>query len=84
MTRGRARLAIRRNFPRYAGKHAATQRRSMAPAHECHRHVMISGSDYPCNMEDPDPVGTLERFRWIAAAIAAITVRDGRRILAIA
>jgi aminocarboxymuconate-semialdehyde decarboxylase len=34
------------NFPRYAGKHAETAWPSMLPAHECHRHVMISGKVY--------------------------------------
>src|SRR5512139_2188134 len=34
------------DFPRYAGKHADTVWPSMMPAHECHRHVMISGKVY--------------------------------------
>ena len=34
------------DFPRYAGKHADTPWPSMMPAHECHRHVMISGKVY--------------------------------------
>jgi aminocarboxymuconate-semialdehyde decarboxylase len=34
------------DFPRYAGKHADTAWPSMMPAHECHRHVMISGKVY--------------------------------------
>ena len=32
------------NFPAYAGSGSGTSWPSMAPAHACHRHVMISGS----------------------------------------
>ena len=34
------------NFPAYAGLHADVPWPSMAPAHACHRHVMISGKNY--------------------------------------
>ncbi len=34
------------NFPRYAGKGKDVPWPSMAPAHACHRHVMISGKLY--------------------------------------
>lgn len=34
------------NFPPYAGKGASIAWPSMAPAHACHRHVMISGKVY--------------------------------------
>jgi aminocarboxymuconate-semialdehyde decarboxylase len=34
------------NFPPYAGKGAGVPWPSMAPAHACHRHVMISGKVY--------------------------------------
>lgn len=44
---------------------------------------VVLGSDYPFNMGDPDPVGTLERSGLDAATIAAITVGNGRRFLGI-
>lgn len=34
------------NFPRYLGSHIPADWPSMAPAHACHRHVMISGKVY--------------------------------------
>jgi aminocarboxymuconate-semialdehyde decarboxylase len=34
------------NFPPYVGKGRDVPWPSMAPAHECHRHVMISGKVY--------------------------------------
>jgi aminocarboxymuconate-semialdehyde decarboxylase len=34
------------SFPAYLGKHANAPWPSMAPAHTCHRHMMISGSVY--------------------------------------
>lgn len=34
------------NFPSYLGSKVPAQWPSMAPAHECHRHVMISGKVY--------------------------------------
>lgn len=34
------------NFPAYIGNHLPADWPSMAPAHECHRHVMISGKVY--------------------------------------
>src|SRR3954468_15822202 len=34
------------NFPPYAGKSRDVPWPTMAPAHECHRHVMISGKVY--------------------------------------
>jgi aminocarboxymuconate-semialdehyde decarboxylase len=34
------------NFPAYAGKNVNVPWPSMAPAHACHRHVMISGKNY--------------------------------------
>jgi aminocarboxymuconate-semialdehyde decarboxylase len=34
------------NFPAYAGKNANVPWPSMAPAHACHKHVMISGKIY--------------------------------------
>jgi len=34
------------NFPAYAGKNAGVPWPSMAPAHACHKHVMISGKVY--------------------------------------
>jgi aminocarboxymuconate-semialdehyde decarboxylase len=34
------------NFPAYLGRHAAAPWPSMAPAQECHRHVMVSGKVY--------------------------------------
>lgn len=34
------------NFPAYAGRNADVPWPSMAPAHACHRHVMISGKTY--------------------------------------
>ena len=34
------------SFPAYLGKHANAPWPSMAPAHACHRHVMVSGSVY--------------------------------------
>jgi aminocarboxymuconate-semialdehyde decarboxylase len=34
------------NFPAYAGTHGDVPWPSMAPAHACHRHVMISGKTY--------------------------------------
>ena len=45
---------------------------------------VVLGSDYPFNMADPDPVGTLERSGLDAATIAAITWGNGRRFLGIA
>jgi aminocarboxymuconate-semialdehyde decarboxylase len=45
---------------------------------------VLVGSDYPFNMGDPDPVGTLERARLDAAAHAAITAGNARRFLALA
>jgi aminocarboxymuconate-semialdehyde decarboxylase len=43
----------------------------------------VLGSDYPFNMGDPDPIGTLERSGLGAAAIAAITSGNGRRFLGV-
>lgn len=34
------------NFPRYAGRHLPDSWPQMAPAHACHRHVMLSGKVY--------------------------------------
>src|SRR4051812_33293809 len=34
------------NFPAYLGARIPAEWPSMAPAHECHRHVMISGKVY--------------------------------------
>ena len=34
------------NFPAYMGRHANVPWPSMAPAHACHRHVIISGKNY--------------------------------------
>ena len=34
------------NFPRYLGASAPAEWPSMAPAHECHRNVMIAGKNY--------------------------------------
>ena len=34
------------NFPAYLGAHANVPWPSMAPAHACHRHVIISGKNY--------------------------------------
>ena len=34
------------SFPAYLGKHVGAPWPSMAPAHACHRHVMVSGSVY--------------------------------------
>jgi aminocarboxymuconate-semialdehyde decarboxylase len=34
------------NFPAYAGSNASVPWPSMAPAHACHRHVVISGKNY--------------------------------------
>lgn len=34
------------NFPAYAGVHANVPWPSMAPAHACHRHVIIAGKNY--------------------------------------
>jgi len=34
------------SFPAYMGKHSQSAWPSMAPAHACHRHVMVSGSVY--------------------------------------
>lgn len=34
------------SFPAYMGKHSHAAWPSMAPAHACHRHVMVSGSVY--------------------------------------
>jgi len=45
---------------------------------------VVLGSDYPFNMGDPDPVGTLERSGLDAATIAAVTSANGRRFLGIA
>jgi aminocarboxymuconate-semialdehyde decarboxylase len=45
---------------------------------------VVLGSDYPFNMGDPDPVGTLERSGLDAATIAAITLGNGQRFLGIA
>jgi len=45
---------------------------------------VVLGSDYPFNMGDPDPIGTLERSGLDAATIAAITSSNGRRFLGIA
>jgi len=45
---------------------------------------VVLGSDYPFNMGDPDPVGTLERSGLDSATVAAITLGNGRRFLGIA
>jgi aminocarboxymuconate-semialdehyde decarboxylase len=45
---------------------------------------VVLGSDYPFNMGDPDPLGTLERSGLDAAAIAAITSTNARRFLGLA
>jgi len=45
---------------------------------------VVLGSDYPFNMGDPNPVGTLERSGLDPATIAAITAGNGRRFLGIA
>jgi aminocarboxymuconate-semialdehyde decarboxylase len=42
---------------------------------------VVLGSDYPFNMGDPDPVGTLERSGLDAATVAAVTSGNGRRFL---
>lgn len=57
---------IPENFPAYAGKGTNVAWPSMAPAHACHRHVMISGKVYrtvadgswsvPRRLEDMDPM----------------------------
>ncbi len=39
------------------------------------------GSDYPFNMGDPDPVGTLEKAGLRGEALAAITAGNARRFL---
>ena len=39
------------------------------------------GSDYPFNMGDPDPVGTLEKASLRGEALAAITAGNARRFL---
>jgi aminocarboxymuconate-semialdehyde decarboxylase len=44
---------------------------------------VVLGSDYPFNMGDRDPVGTLERTGLDAATIAAITSGNGRRFLGV-
>ena len=41
------------------------------------------GSDYPFNMGDPDPLGTLEKAGLDAAALAAVTGGNARRFLGI-
>jgi aminocarboxymuconate-semialdehyde decarboxylase len=42
---------------------------------------ILVGSDYPFNMGDPDPVGTLERARLPAAEHFAISAGNARRFL---
>ncbi len=42
---------------------------------------IVVGSDYPFNMGDTDPLGTLERAGLDAAAAAAITAGNARRFL---
>ena len=42
---------------------------------------IVVGSDYPFNMGDTDPLGTLEKAGLDAAAVAAITAGNARRFL---
>ena len=42
---------------------------------------IVVGSDYPFNMGDADPLGTLEKAGLDAAAVAAITAGNARRFL---
>src|SRR5688572_367959 len=42
---------------------------------------ILVGSDYPFNMGDPDPVGTLERVELDADSHFAISTRNARRFL---
>jgi len=44
---------------------------------------IVVGSDYPFNMGDTDPLGTLEKAGLDAAAVAAITAGNARRFLAL-
>jgi aminocarboxymuconate-semialdehyde decarboxylase len=42
---------------------------------------IVVGSDYPFNMGDPDPVGTLDRAGLDADAMTAILSTNARRFL---
>jgi aminocarboxymuconate-semialdehyde decarboxylase len=42
---------------------------------------IVLGSDYPFNMGDADPVGTLEKAGLDAASVAAVTAGNARRFL---
>lgn len=42
---------------------------------------VLLGSDYPFNMGDPDPLGTLERAGLDAATVAAVTAGNAYRFL---
>src|SRR5690606_13664568 len=44
---------------------------------------IVLGSDYPFNMGDPDPVGTLQKAGLDAETVAAITAGNARRFLAL-
>ena len=60
------------NFPAYAGKNANVPWPSMAPAHGCHKHVMISGKLYRTVSD-----GSWSTSRRVVAAMEAHLTRPG-------